>query len=116
MKTKNLLFFAGIMLCSFNLIAQNTFRDTTFKGNLIDGIAPPSSFYIKKGDEVRFIINDINRNLYDISVNNVYKSLHTNQPVLFNALTDLDISKLSDLLKPDSAAADGALKEKKLPI
>jgi len=97
MKTKILSIVLFCIVWQETTHAQTVLTDpnTTLKYDFYPGGTKPADFYIKKGAKVHFIIENINKSQYTITVGNTDKSLYTDQPAILGQLTNVDISKLT---------------------
>ncbi|HEV7782073.1 MAG TPA: hypothetical protein VGO58_12455, partial [Chitinophagaceae bacterium] len=67
----------------------------------------PGNFNIKKNVRIRYKIDNINRNVYTVSVNSESKSFFQEKPPIFGVISDIDLSKLAPVLPVHPAAAAG---------
>lgn len=98
-----------LLISSITTNAQPHYSsDQVIALDLLNPAGPfPKNFSIKKNVRIRYLISNINRNVYTVSVNSESKSLFTEKPPIFSVITDIDMSKLSPPLPGDPAGVTG---------
>lgn len=91
-----------LLLFIFPVLGENSFaqtridKDTTLPFDLLNPNGNfPGDFTIKKNVRFRYFIDNINRNVYTITLNSEAKSLFVEKPPIFGVISDVDLSKLS---------------------
>lgn len=103
------LFACYFCMCYTLSFAQLTSRpNQEIKVDLVDPNSSfPGNYYIREGSKVHFKIDNINRNQFNITVNNSTVSLFSEVPPIFKLLTEFDASKLADsAFKTSEKSAD----------
>jgi hypothetical protein len=106
---KSFLFIVMSIYASVALQCQQNYNsDQIIAFDLLDANGPfPANFDIKKNVRIRYSISNINRNVYNVSVNSESRSMFVEKPTIFGIISDIDLSKLSPSLPAEAAGLGG---------
>lgn len=111
MKRLSLLLFIALFVCTSEQYAQKKIdKDETLYFDLLDPQGKfPTDFSIKRNVRVRYQIDNINRNVYAVTLNTSSRSIFSTVPEVFKVISDVDLSKLTGTTVDPGAQASATL-------